>query len=350
MLGYITMCIRENTACAAPETSSVSPSRFWAALCQMAPTATDRVHSGYDVVRILIAAVLLTAAALKGHQLATEPVLGSGLLDSRWFLIGVVEFELFFGLWLLGGLLPKATWAAALMCFGLFACVSLYKALSGHATCGCFGRVPVNPWYTTTLDLAIVVSLVRRRPLGLSFSFGDLTFARSIIILVVWLCFGLPIAFAMGSYTDATLSDAGEIIGNGAIVVLKPETWIGKRFPLLGHVDIGDKLSSGLWLVLLHRHSCSACREAASQYESLAKEFAAKSNCPKIALVEVPPYALKTTAAVDGAWVYGRLSDAEEWQLSGPASVLVNAGNVQNVFSDGREVELARAIWGNSGD
>ncbi len=59
------------------------------------------VATGYDLVRIVLGLVRLAAAVLKGHQLATEPVAGTGLLDSRWFLIGVVEFELFFGLWLL---------------------------------------------------------------------------------------------------------------------------------------------------------------------------------------------------------------------------------------------------------
>ena len=62
--------------------------------------------AGYDMVRIGLGVLLLTAAALKGHQLATEPVAETGLLTSRWFLIGVVEFELFFGLCLLAGLYP----------------------------------------------------------------------------------------------------------------------------------------------------------------------------------------------------------------------------------------------------
>jgi hypothetical protein len=105
---------------------------------------TAKSDRGCRTVSLLIAAVLLIAAALKGHQLASEPMLGHGLLDSRWLLIGVVEFELFFGLWLLAGIWPKRTCAAALGCFTLFTCVSLYKALSGYATCGCFGRVPVN--------------------------------------------------------------------------------------------------------------------------------------------------------------------------------------------------------------
>ena len=51
------------------------------------------VHSGYDVVRLLVALLLLLAGGLKAHQLATEPIIGSGLLDNRWLLMATVEFE-----------------------------------------------------------------------------------------------------------------------------------------------------------------------------------------------------------------------------------------------------------------
>ncbi len=122
--------------------------------------------SGYDFLRLALGVLLLTTAGLKGYQLASEPVLGSGLLESRWFLIFVVEFELFFGLWLLSGLLPKVTWAAALACFCMFTCISIYKAVSGHATCGCFGKVEVNPWLTAALDLFIILVLLYFRPTG----------------------------------------------------------------------------------------------------------------------------------------------------------------------------------------
>lgn len=42
-----------------------------------------RKSDGYGVVRWLLAGLMLVAAGLKGYQLATVPVLGSGLLDSR---------------------------------------------------------------------------------------------------------------------------------------------------------------------------------------------------------------------------------------------------------------------------
>jgi hypothetical protein len=162
--------------------------------------------TGYDVVRIALGLLLLTAAGLKAYQLATEPIPGTGLLDSRWLLMATVEFELFFGLWLLANIWPKPTWAAALACFGVFTCVSLYKALSGHATCGCFGRVAVNPWYAGTLDLAVIVSLLCWRPRMSLFAIR-----RAIVLLAIWLPVGVTVALAMGNYTDTTLSENGSL-------------------------------------------------------------------------------------------------------------------------------------------
>ena len=97
-----------------------------------------------------------TAAFMKAHQLATTSSLGEGFLQSRAFNIFVVEFELFFAVWLLFGLLPKLTWLATVGLFSVFASVSLYKALSGADSCGCFGFATINPWYTTGFDLGII--------------------------------------------------------------------------------------------------------------------------------------------------------------------------------------------------
>lgn len=61
------------------------------------------------VLRWILAAILFTAAGPKAHQLATMPSLGAGFPNVRWFNIFVVEFELFSGVWLIFGMLPKLT-------------------------------------------------------------------------------------------------------------------------------------------------------------------------------------------------------------------------------------------------
>ena len=111
-----------------------------------------------------MAAILIAAALLKGYQLATAPVVGSGLFSSRAFLIALVEFEWLLGVWLLSGLYPRRAWQVALACFAGFACVSLYKGLSGDASCGCFGRVEVSQRWTLVLDLGAVLALLAWPP------------------------------------------------------------------------------------------------------------------------------------------------------------------------------------------
>jgi len=126
---------------------------FWVA------AAVRPSGGGYAAVRVLLAAVFFVAAALKGHQLATGPLLGDGLLASRPVLIALVEFEWVLGLCMLFGLYPTRTWQVALACFSAFACVSFYKGLAGDASCNCFGRLEVSPWYTFALDVVAVLAL-----------------------------------------------------------------------------------------------------------------------------------------------------------------------------------------------
>ena len=302
----------------------------------------------YAALRIVLGLVLLTTAALKGHQLATEPVAATGLLSSRWFLIAVVEFELFFGLWLLAGLYPRRTWAAALLCFSGFGCVSLYRALSGESTCGCFGRVPVNPWYTLLLDLAAVTALLHWRPAtnparsllplagegpGVRAGFrGQLACILGISLLVA-----LPAALVMASYQAATLDEAGDIFGDSEFVVLEPEKWVGKPFPLLKYIDISDQLAEGEWIVVLYHHECPSCQDALPKYEQLRRGSAVAAEKASVALVEMPPYGSPEHGVVlhGSRCLQGRLSDAKEWFIKTPVTISVNRGIVKKLA--GRE-------------
>jgi hypothetical protein len=84
---------------------------------------------------------------------------------SHTLLVLQVELELALGLWLLSGLFPKVAWLASLACFSFFSSITLYKGLTGAASCGCFGSVHVNPWITLlAIDLPAVVALSVFRP------------------------------------------------------------------------------------------------------------------------------------------------------------------------------------------
>ncbi len=280
-----------------------------------------RRQTGHDAVRIVLGLFLLTAAALKGHQLATEPVAETSLLTSRWFLIVVVEFELFFGLWLMAGLYPKRTWYAALLCFGGFSCISLYKALSGEATCGCFGTVEMSPWYTFGLDTAAVIALSWCRPQrGLAGVFredGRLLF-RPAEVAIVCLAVGAPSAWAMGSYQAAAINETGDISGQSGFVVLEPETWIGKRLPILNHIDIADQLDKGHWIVILYHHQCPVCRKLISKHEQLPRVLGRLHDAVRVALVEIPPRSGIGIVPSDSLSLLGNLSEARQWFVATP--------------------------------
>ncbi len=299
-------------------------------------TAGRGLPRGYDVVRIAAALLLLVAAALKAHQLATEPVLGTSLLESRWFLIAVVEFEFFFGLWLLANVFAKPNWAAAILSFALFTCVSIYKAISGYATCGCFGLVKVNPWYTTALDLAVVLSLAYWRPKAQGpFVANHLKRPplRAMLVLAIWLAVGVPAAYAMRTYLPASLSDAGDISGHGKIVVLQPERWVGKRFPLLDYIDASSTLKKGRWLVLLYRHDCPDCQAFLPFYERLASELAIRGEAMRVAIIEVPPYDKDERRWISPGipCLIGHLSDATNWFVRTPLTVTLDEAVVKGV-------------------
>ncbi|MGM0487600.1 MAG: MauE/DoxX family redox-associated membrane protein [Planctomycetota bacterium] len=303
----------------------------------------------YDIVRLVLASVLLIAAGLKGYQLATEPALNTSILDAPWFLIAVVEFELVFGLCLLTNIWPEWTRRAAIVRFAVFAAVSLYKALSGAASCGCFGRFQVNPWYTFVVDALAAAAL-----LGCPSATGQSRVARDLRLLgsqvagvaAIWFLIGVPAAVAVGSYIGTTLSDAGEVIGNGKIVVLKPEAWVGKEFPLLNYIgeDVPDTLASGAvplpeelghaeWRVLLYRHDCPDCQEAVERCRQIARDMMEVGGTARPALIEVSPYGDRVgkPPSFDDSHVSARLSDVKGCLVGLPVEITVQQGVVAAV-------------------
>lgn len=306
----------------------------WAVLYQGLSKMT-----GYDVVRVVLGTTLLTAAALKGHQLATEPVVGAGLSDSRWFLIGVVEFELLFGLWLLAGIYAKWTWIAACLCFGCFAAVSLSQALAGDASCGCFGKLPIDPWYTFALDVAAVMALLNscaedgesqlaarvkdslRGYGGRKFFWGvGHPLHRVVGVVGVSLAVGIPGALLMASYRPASLGSDDEIVGYSRIVLLEPQEWVGERFPLFNQIDVGNRLARGAWVLVLYHLNCPKCHEVIAKYERMASDSGDQPDRPRVALVEVPQAGASREGLVvsNPACVMGRLNESQEWFVSTP--------------------------------
>lgn len=124
---------------------------------------------GFTAVRILLGLVLLTAAGFKAYALWGDPSPLLGLFSSPRWQVLFIEAEVLLGLWLLTGLAPLGAWFAASCLFTLMAGVSLYLALAGWTSCGCFGPLRVNPWYSFVGDLAALAALWKWGPRTASF-------------------------------------------------------------------------------------------------------------------------------------------------------------------------------------
>jgi hypothetical protein len=286
---------------------------------------------GTDVVRIAVGLLLFTAATLKVYELATAPIAGTGWLNNRWFLIAVVEGELFFSAWLLSGLWPRWSWRVALFYFLVFVAISGYKTLGGEATCGCFGRVPVKPVYTLLLDIGVVVLLLLFRPSsqssgGKGHRWRSAAMAAGFAITVV---FGAWSARAMAQYTPPLLQAQQDDWPPGQLVVLEPENWIGKPCPLLRHIDVGDQLKVGKWKVVLYHYDCTECQAAVPKFEAMARDPAAM-NGAKVALIAMPPFASpgQDLPSPDSPCLLDRLSADRDWFAQTPVVLDLVDGKV----------------------
>lgn len=122
-------------------------------------------RSGFTVVRLLLGALLMTAAGLKFFDRSPESIDRLGLFLSPHAHIAAIEAEALLGLWLLTGAMARLLWLAALLGFALLASVSLYLGIEGQPSCGCFGAsLAVSPWYVFALDLAAISMLLLWRP------------------------------------------------------------------------------------------------------------------------------------------------------------------------------------------
>lgn len=273
---------------------------------------------GDAAARVLLGGTLLLAAALKGAQLLAARFAA----DAAWWWVALVAGEIVLGLWLLSGWLADWSRFGALMAFGSFAVYSLLAVMQGRPECGCFGEFSVDPRAMLLFDLMASGALL----MGISRNSTRLSLTVMRLALPAWCC--LLCLSVLGFATNfGGWALAGE---NGAnVVVLEPEQWVGKRFPLLEEIDIGEELARGKWKVLLYHHDCPKCQAALNR---LSKYLPEKTT--RAAAIEAPPYSATTSASLQAALAgnrQGHLSDSNKWFVSMPCEISLADGTVTAV-------------------
>ena len=232
---------------------------------------------------------------LKAYQLATAPlppvVQGSfftptlELLNLRYFLMGVVVGEILFALILIADLCRAWAWLFSLLGFSVFTLVSLMKGLSGESDCGCWGTFAVNPYITMSFDLVIVALLIVFREQSI-WTFPVVDRKKLVVVLIAWLVLAGPALFAMFSLKEQPHATLGtEFTGPDGrrMILLEPEKWVGKEFPLFSRFanpEGSEILRQETWNVLLVQPDCPTCKQMIADLEVRSAE--------NVAVVVVP--------------------------------------------------------------
>jgi hypothetical protein len=278
------------------------------------------------------AASLLAGACLKAHQLVTDPALGV-LHGSRWLQVGLVEYELVLATWLLSGVGSTRCRRVTFASFTSFGCYSLYLGMTGATSCGCFGRLHVSPWLTLMLDAFSILLLWWWQPAGMNPGTDRTTPLNGAMLAATALLGGIAITvISFVNFHQAVISVEGLTV-NESFTILEPEKWIGKPFPLVDQIDIGERLITGSWLVLFFHHDCSSCQKVISEYH----EFSQKLDGIEIALIQVPPIGeLSSTSG----FMRGRLNNDKQWFVTTPTAIELSEGTVVAARSGDRASEF----------
>ncbi len=320
------------------------------------------------IVMTLAGLLLIVASVLKAHQMLTEPIVSKGLWESWVFFLIAVPLELGLGVWLVSGLFRKAGWLLGVLSFGFFVGVTAYKAITGELTCGCFGKINVNPWMTLlTIDVPLFVLLLiffpRREkllPPPWPHPFHCLAVAIPACLfigaLVPTLAFNKPpdrsekyVVIKPGNWQinpkpkpdEVTITVDPNLEPNLPIVVDEPNTSeavtaaqpdandIPEWTLMLNHVDIADQLLTDVRIVMFYHYDCPDCAVAIPLYNQYSSDLAADEHI-QFAFIKGPPYGPDDQDPVPGdtTALVGKLDESRDWIFESPLIFLLNDGEL----------------------
>lgn len=289
--------------------------------------------------------LLLTASIFKIHQLFASWIVAppSGVVAQRLSEQGVVaaiaNVEFALGALLITGHCGRLVWRLTICSFAVFAAISFSLGLTGADSCGCFSVVRVNPWLTFAGDLAAMAALLRFPPE--CSPPGGRSAARSVpqlLAVLGTLILSIVLGIAALAKARITIAAASEISTQGSTILLEPEKWVGKPFPLSRFIRSGDEVRRGDWTVLLYRSDCPKCQEALRQFEPKPSKSTPAQRLRRVALIELPPFS--TSGApnhpdTDSACVLRlRLDENHVWLAATPAVLKLSNSVVAAVRSE----------------
>jgi thiol-disulfide isomerase/thioredoxin len=295
------------------------------------------------IVMAIAGMFLIVAAALKSHQILTEPVISKGFWESWAFFVIQIPLEFGLGIWLVCGLFRKVAWLLGTIAFGGFIIVTSHLALTGASSCGCFGTVHVNPWITLcTIDIPLFIMMLIFRPKDEKFLPPPWPSAKHFFGVAI------PTFIFLGILVPVLIFNKPPE-QTEKYVVVHPEQWstakpvtpaaaeanesdkapAAQEWPLLKSIDIANSLRQGIVVALLYHHDCPDCAEAIPQYDKISREMGSEGVI-RFVFIAVPPYGTPEQDPVpaDSKCLRGKLDASKKWYFQTPLVVLLQDGAV----------------------
>lgn len=302
--------------------------------------------------------LLIVASILKAHEILTEPVMSKGFWESWLFFVIQIPLELGLGIWLVSGLFRKAAWLLATISFAGFIGVTLWKGITGQASCGCFGKIQVNPWITLfAMDVPVFLLLLIFRPKGEKLLPPPWPHPAHFIPVAMVTC--LLLGALVPTLVFNKPGDEGIGRGGQQYIVIKPDNWtssesgpqhsfdaagaqesdfaekISGNIPswqlMLEHIDIAEQLKSGAVVVLFYHWDCPDCKDAIPLYEQYSRQLSSAADDQiKFAFINAPPYGTESQEIVskDTSAMVGRLDESRKWIFETPLIFLLSDGKL----------------------
>lgn len=325
---------------------------------------------GNRIIMTLAGLLLAVAALLKAHEALTiyiPPWREHGIWESYEFFLFQIPLEFALGVWILSGVFRKASWLAALLAFFAFIIITFIKGLLGLESCGCFGQIHVNPWYTLTfIDIPFFVLLLIFQPRGEKLlpppwphplhalataipAIGFMAVAAPILVAFrpefkkpeSWTPVARPVLPApLQNPSDQpepqtpTLPPADPQTQPSASEPAVPQ------WPWLQYIDIADQLKTGIAVILMYHHDCPTCAQMVPLYDQYARQMARQGEQNlTIAFIAIPPYSENGPVPDDTPCLKGHLSDREKWAIMSPYVVALIDGDFVKDWPQGTAPE-----------
>lgn len=328
------------------------------------------------IIMTLAGLLLIIASLLKVHQMLTEPIISKGFWESWTFFLITIPLEFGLGVWLVSGLFRKAAALAGAVAYGFFIGVTLYKAVTGQSSCGCFGTVHVNPWITlSAVDLPCFILLVIFRPTGQKLLPPPWPHPFHCLLVAIPACLIIgamvPTMYfnkvpykivdpanwtaeppknnnTQPDQNDVTIepvktnhTDANDIAAvNSPDIVIpdkiqKNEENAPQWKQMINNTDIAEELNTDVKIVMFYHYDCPNCAKAIPLYDQYSRQLAADKTI-QFAFVKGPPYGPdeKDPVPADTTALVGKLFDENnELIFESPLTILLSDGRLIKAWS-----------------